>query len=182
MPTFGPVPATIPPGVVFDYGAALTSEGEVPIRFLHFEPYCIVLDVAGDLSAIEQVYDQLRETLDQIHDLDGSPAVGEPVRMSDYSEISKEVSFDFERLLSEPVSRLAQSTFADREDVRVFPSAIHFLVVSSAQEIQQLPPEPSLQVRAGTSLEDRICYSTAYLNADEHIAWLEALDAELGSG
>jgi hypothetical protein len=181
MPTFGPIPATIPPGAVFNYGGALTSEGEVPIRFLHIEPNRIVLDVAGGVSAIEQVYDQLQEALSQIHDLDGSPVVGKPISQSDYSEISKKMRFDAEKLLIEPLRRLVQETFSEKEDLRVAPATINFIVVGSAQPLKDLSQGPSLQVRAGTRLEDRVFLSTAFLNADEHIAWLEALDAELGS-
>jgi len=37
LPTFGDVPATFPPGVVFDHGVALSpGDRMVPIRLLHF--------------------------------------------------------------------------------------------------------------------------------------------------
>ena len=112
----------------------------------------------------------------------GSPAVGEPTSVRDYSEISLQLDFDFERLLSEAVGKVTRDIFVDKDDLCVFPASISFLIAESSQEIGQMPPGPSLQVRAGTKLEDRIYFSTAFLNSDEHIAWLEALNAELGSG
>src|SRR5258708_3755498 len=51
--TFGPVPQTSPPGLVFGLGAAVSPEGQViPIRALVFEPRRIVLDVAGPSQSV----------------------------------------------------------------------------------------------------------------------------------
>src|SRR6266481_2653164 len=57
-PTFGEVPATYPPGFVFDMGIWI-SPGEqlVPIRFLHFEQYRIVIDVAGTSDALTPIFE-----------------------------------------------------------------------------------------------------------------------------
>lgn len=181
LQTFGPIPTTMPPGVIFDYGVASTSEMNVPIRFLHFEPFRIVIDVAGPSGTIDWVYEQLRQSLLDIKDFDGSPAVGESLRMIDYSEISTQLSFGLEDLLSEPVNRLTQDAFGDSErNLKVFPASVNFLSIDPAHEIgQQSFAGPSLQVRAGTTLEDKIYFSTANLPTDSHLAWLEELDNEL---
>ncbi len=182
LQAFGAIPDTIPPGVIFDYGIASTTETEVPVRFLHFEPFRIVIDVAGPSATIDWMYDRLRQVLLDIQDFDGSPAVGEPLRTIDYSEISTQLGFGLEDLLSEPVSRLTQDTFGGREgNLRVFPANINFLSIDPSQEIgQQSLAGPSLQVRAGTRPEDKIYFSTAYLPTDLHLAWLNELDKELG--
>lgn len=182
LQTFGSIPATIPPGVIFNYGTASTTETEVPVRFLHFEPFRIVIDVAGPSATIDWMYNRLRQILLDIRDFDGSPAVGEPLRTIEYSEISTRLGFGLEDLLSEPVGRLTQDTFGDREgNLTVFPANIDFLAIDSSQEIgKQSLAGPSLQVRAGTRLEDRTYFSTAYLPTDLHLGWLSELDRELG--
>lgn len=182
LQTFGPIPATIPPGVIFDYGVASNTETDVPVRFLHFEPFRIVVDVAGPTATIDWMYEQLNQLLRDIRDIDGSPAVGEPIRTVDYSEISAQLSFGLGDLLKQPVGRLAQDTFGEYEgNSIVFPANINFLSVDPSQEIgSQTLSGPSLQVRAGTKPEDRIFFSTAYLPTDPHLAWLSGLDTELG--
>src|SRR5579859_6297594 len=79
MPTFGEVPATYPPGIVFNLGAWIHQEQHiVPIRFIHFEQKRIVIDVAGSTSAIEGIADRLFQFLSGLQAADGSPVVGEP--------------------------------------------------------------------------------------------------------
>src|SRR5713226_7710191 len=79
MPTFGAVPATYPPGLVFNLGVWIHQEEHiVPIRFLHFEQNRIIIDVAGPTTAIDGIADRLFHFLSGIQAADGSPIVGEP--------------------------------------------------------------------------------------------------------
>src|SRR2546426_8674141 len=77
MATFGDVPATYPPGFVFDMGVWISEDKQIiPIRFLHFEQRRIVIDVAGPSSAITAIFGQLRQFLAEIQVSYGSPIVG----------------------------------------------------------------------------------------------------------
>src|SRR5712692_10405927 len=83
--SFGAVPSTFPPGIVFDIGAWIHQEEHiVPIRFLHFEQNRIVIDVAGPTVAIDGIADRLFHYLSGLQAADGSPIVGEPERVLDY--------------------------------------------------------------------------------------------------
>src|SRR5581483_2971695 len=60
MATFGEVPSTFPPGIVFNIGVWIHQEEHiVPIRFLHFEQNRIVIDVVGPTIAIDDIADRL---------------------------------------------------------------------------------------------------------------------------
>jgi hypothetical protein len=187
-PMFGPVPITIPPGIVFDYGTTQTGEGSpAPIRFLHFEPQRIVVDVAGPSSAIDWTYERLRDMTAELRAPDGSPAIGEPSRVVDYSEITARFSFGLEKLISEPLRAVAQRTFVgDDKDQKVVPVSVRFQATRPSDRI--IPGEigagglsrgQMIDVRAGTRLEDGIYFSATNLSTDEHLAWIEALDHQL---
>ena len=107
MATFGEVPATYPPGFVFDMGAWISEEKQViPIRFLHFEQRRIVIDVAGPSSAITAIFERLRHFLSQLQTSDGSPAVGEPERVLDQTIISAQFPFPLDVMIAPPLRKL----------------------------------------------------------------------------
>src|SRR6185503_13027993 len=67
-PTFGDVPATYPPGFVFDMGVWVSPEQQpVPIRFLHFEQRRIVIDVAGSSESITAIFEQVKSFFSALH-------------------------------------------------------------------------------------------------------------------
>src|SRR5437588_505316 len=79
----------------------LSLDGQVvPIRFLHFEQRRIVIDVAGRSSAIDAIFEQLRQALTQLHAADGSPTVGKHECVLDYSEISARFSFPLDAIFA----------------------------------------------------------------------------------
>ena len=179
MPTFGPVPSTIPPGIVFDYGVASMEDEDILIRYLHFEPLRLVIDTAGPSRVVDFVYEHLHDLLSETVDNAEFPAIGSPARVLDYTEISVQLDFDFEQLLNDPVRKVAQDFFG-ADGKQVFPGNINFLAVDPEEELQQQSPMgPALQIRAGTRLRDRVFYSAADLPSEQHLAWLEALEAEL---
>lgn len=186
QPTFGAVPRTMPPGVVLDYGSTQTPENiPVPLRFMHFEPMRIVIDVAGPSSAIDWTYEQLKRILGEVKSPDDSPIIGEPVRIRDYSEIVAHFDFDFEDLVSGPLLELAKETFGG--DVRdVLPLGLKFRAVASDEEVdpgkidrREFSEGNSIELRSGTRPQDRIFYSVTEMPTDRHLAWLEALDQRL---
>src|SRR5215204_4310238 len=65
--TFGPVPTSLPPGLVFDVGSARLPEGPsvLPIRFIHFEALRIVIDAVGPSASIDLVFDQIKEIVSE---------------------------------------------------------------------------------------------------------------------
>lgn len=187
-PMFGPVPNTLPPGLVFDFGSTQTGEGlPAPLRFLHFEPQRIVIDVAGPSSAIDWTYNRLLDMSADLRAPDGSPAIGEPKRVLDYSEITARFSFGLEKLISEPLRAAAQRTFAGEDkEQKVVPVSVKFRAAKPSDRI--IPSEIGaagmsrgqiIEVRGDTRLEEGIYFSATNLPTDEHLAWIEVLDQQL---
>ncbi len=184
--TFGPIPATVPPGVVLDFGTTQTpDEIPTPLRFMHFEPRRIVVDVAGPSSAIDWTYEQLQRILTEIRAPDGSPVIGEPNRIREYSEINVRFDFGFEKLVSGPLLKLAQKAFAE-DDHEVLPLGIKFHAVGPDGEVEPgriglsgFSEGNSIELRAGTRPNDGIFLSVAELPTDQHVAWLESLEREV---
>ena len=186
LQTFGPIPITMPPGLVFDYGTTQTPEYEpAPIRFLHFEPQRIVVDVAGPSSAIDWTFERLRLILEDVRAPDGSPAIGEPASIKEYSEISARYSFGIEDVIGGPLLDLASETFGG-EELTVMPLGIKFGAVDPSAAVH--PSEIGsmafsrgsfVELRAGTTPEDKTFFSAAELTTDEHRSWLEALDQRM---
>jgi len=182
--TFGEVPLTNPPGLVFNLGSVQPSEGvSTPIRFLHFEPQRIVIDIAGPSYVLDQVFEQVQNLLSQVQTLDGAPVLGEPIDTQNYSEVTARLGFEFSELISRPLLEIAQQAFAeDVEDYRAFPVNMLFHVEESSAAIGQPAVGQSIQVRAGTRVDERIYFSATGLTSDENIAWLEALDERFSQG
>ncbi len=179
--TFGPVSQTIPPGLVFDFGAAPVGEGQaVAVRFLHIEQRRIVIDVAGPSSAIDPTYQRLRELLEGITTLDNVPALGEPIATKDLSEVTVRVPFDIDAL----VSPALRPVLADSLGTSKNPGLI--LIPTLLVQAQPLEDEYQgsfsrghqmlqLELRAGSPPQERILFSAAPLNSDDHRAMLEQI-------
>lgn len=182
--TFGEVLLTNPPGLAFNLGSVQSSEGaSVPIRFLHFEPQRIVIDVAGPSFALDQVFEQLQNLLGEVETPDGVPVLGEPTDTLNYSEVSARLGFEFSELISGPLLEIAQQAFAeDEEGIRAFPVNIMFHVEESSAAIGQPAAGQAIQVRAGTRVDERIYFSATGLTTDENLAWLETLDQRINPG
>lgn len=184
--TFGTVPSTMPPGVVMDFGTTQTPESTpVPMRFLHFEPRRIVIDVAGPSSAIDWTFEQLRDLFVNTPSPDGSPIIGEPEKIRDYSEIIVQYDFSFEDLVGGPLLELAKETFG-KEDHSVLPLSVKFRAVDLEDEADPgkigtmgFSQGNSIELRAGTRPSERTFYSVTELPTDKHLSWIEALDRRL---
>ncbi len=186
MPTFGAMPVTLPPGVIFDYGRAPFPEGEVtPIRFIHFEPQRVVIDVAGSSVAITPIFEHIRALLAEMTAPDGSRIIGEPQRVLDYSELTARFSVPIEHVLAPGLSALFRSQFGedDRQRTRVLvPRAIMNVVPADEEYLRPDNGDPftlDLELRSGTRVEDQVYFSGAPLDSAMHIKYLEQLDAKL---
>jgi hypothetical protein len=176
--TFADVPATIPPGLVFNVGALRSSDGALtPIRFMHFEPQRIVIDLAGRSAAIDEAYEQLKDLLSEVKAPDGSPAIGEPRGTLDYSEISARLNPHFTGLIDERLSDAAKQTFAEEEGAEVVPVGMVLRIATPSTVIDQPNyGQAIIQVRAGTRADERIYFSSTDLTSEANLAWLEHLD------
>lgn len=183
MQTFGPIPLTMPPGLVFDYGTTQTPEdAPTPIRFLHFEPHRIVVDVAGPSSAIDWTFERLQVILEEVRAPDGSPAIGEPESVKEYSEMTAHYSFGIEEVIGGPLLDLAGETFGGG-GLTVLPLGLKFGAVDPSAEVRPgdigsmaFSQGSLIELRAGTRPEEKTFFSAMGLPTDEHRSWLEALD------
>ena len=188
MATFGEVPATYPPGFVFDMGVWLTPDEQqiVPIRFLHFEPRRIVIDVAGPSSTITPIYNHLQNFLSQLQAADGNPVIGEPRRILDYSEISAQFSEPLDAIFSPRIRKLLAKTMAESasgNEVVPVPTLV-IQALSRGQEYAGTvnanePHSFTLSQRAGSSLSESVYFSAAPLDSEIHLNYLNELEEAL---
>ncbi|HEY1352421.1 MAG TPA: hypothetical protein VGF67_22615 [Ktedonobacteraceae bacterium] len=187
-PTFGAVPATYPPGFVFDMGVWISPDQQpVPIRFLHFEQRRIVIDVAGSSASIAAIFAQVKTFFSDLHAPDGSPVIGEPERILDFSEITAQYPFSLDALIAEPVrtllkgvlpeSNAAHHTMLSTLSVQVYPVDKELAGVPSLADFRSLSFAP----RAGTRPQDHIYFSSASLDSETHLHYLHELEATISS-
>jgi hypothetical protein len=176
IPTFGDVPNTYPPGYVFDMGYWLSPQGElVPIRFIHIEVQRIVIDVAGDSSALTAIYGTMREAVADIILSGGSPIIGEPEAVLDYSEISAHCDFDLDVILSSRLRRLySQYSGSNQSDRTVLVPSLTLAVQDTKQVYSPVAAAKAFNftIRTGTQPNEHIWFSAAPLDSDAHLAYL----------
>ncbi|HZS76338.1 MAG TPA: hypothetical protein VFA41_06960 [Ktedonobacteraceae bacterium] len=182
IPTFGDVPMTYPPGVAFNLGVWFHEGNQiVPIRFIHFEQNRIVIDVAGTTSVIDAIAERLFHFLSELHAVDGTPVIGEPEQVLNYSEITAKfpVALDtiFTRSLRRLFSKMANASHS--KNTILMPT----LALQAVPGNQVLPGAPgandtrafTLAIRSGTRPEDNIYFSGAPLDSDTHLAYIQEL-------
>jgi hypothetical protein len=187
LPVFGEVQATYPPGIVFNIGAWVHQEEYIiPIRFLHFEPNRIVIDIAGPTEAIDGIADRLMHFLSSLKAGDGTPVIGEPVRVLDYSEITAQLPYPLDAIIPRPLRKLLSKTtgITDSEkSVTLIPS----LVVQLSPTDEVVPAIPSandphaftLALRSGTHPNEHILFSAAPIRSEAHLTYLDELVTSL---
>jgi len=187
MTTFGEVPATYPPGFVFNMGAWITPDEQlVPIRFLHFEQRRIVIDVAGTSSALTPIFERLQQFLTDLHAPDGSPIIGEPERVLDYSIITAKFPFSLETMFAPPLRKLFErvtNAKASSEELAMVSTFVMQMCPVGQETAKVATPEDSFAftfgLRSGTKLEDRIYLSCAPLDSEAHLSYLNELASAL---
>ncbi len=185
VPTFGEVPATYPPGVVFNLAAWIHREEYiVPIRFIHFEQNRIVIDVAGPSAAIDGIAERLFQFLSGLRAADGTSVVGEPERILDYSEISAHFSHPLDAILPKPLRRLLSKTMSisvDNASKVIIPT----VSVRAFSKDEKVPITPSatdphaftFALRSDTRPDEYIYYSGAPIDSETHLSYLNELEA-----
>ena len=187
MPTFGDVPATYPPGFVFNMGAWLSPDGQlVPIRFLHFEQRRIVIDVAGSSSAIDAIYGIIRQFLSQIHATDGSPVISEPELVLDYSEITALFPFSANSFLPHQLQQLYTEYRQNEGDTNIIQvPALNMQGHDITHDFRGVDINSNrafvFTLRAGTRVNEQTYYSAAPLDSEAHMAYLNKLEGILRS-
>ncbi len=185
MASFGAIPSTFPPGVVFNLGAWIHQEEHiVPIRFLHFEPNRIVIDVAGPTVAIDGIADRLFHFLSGLLAADGSPVVGEPLRVLDYSEITAQFPYPLDAIISRPLRRLLSKTIQTGISNKSM-TMVPVVAIQAFPTDEVLPAVPSandphvfiFSLRSGTRPEEHIYFSGAPLDSETHLNYLNELEA-----
>ena len=185
LPTFGEVPATLPPGVVFNFGIWIADEALIPIRFLHIEQRRVVIDVAGPSSVLEPIFEHVRRVIAETPTGGGAATIGEPERVLDYSEITAKFSWPLDAIFPTRLKSLltrASGAASQREmemspalSIRPHPANEEYPGVAVVADSRTL----QLGVRQGTRPEDRVHFSAAPLDTEAHLAYLNELDAIL---
>lgn len=187
--TFGEVPATMPPGVVFNFGTVPADNDDlgesVMIRFLHFEARRIVVDIAAPSAAIDIVFKQLMGLFAGARTPDGTPIIGEPDRIRDYSEITRHVPHSPEALISSDLRDIISSALPRGGDVgiRILVPSLRVAQVAPNQEYAGsgiMPPDPDAfvyELRGGTQPSEQVYFSAAPLATDAHLIYLDRLEA-----
>ncbi len=186
-PVAGPVPLTIPPGLVFNYGATRPIDGvPTPIRFLHIEARRIVFNVAGPSSAIDVAFEQLLEAVSAFPSPDGSPVIDVPERVQDYSEITRPAVYRPEALLSAQLRELIQPAFQEAypEVAIAMSPSIRVTMFNPNGEYDGLPQTGTgimfaYELRAGSRFDDQTYFSAASLPTDAHLALRDRVEAVL---
>ncbi len=186
-PTAGLVPLTIPPGLVFNFGAVRPIDGvSTPIHFLHIEPRRIVFNVAGPSSAIDIAFEQLLEVVSNFPSPDGSPVIDTPERVLDYSEITRPAVFRPEVIISAQLRDLIQPALhgAHPQTSLAISPSIRVTMFDPEAEYGGLPTAGMgimfvYELRAGSHLDDQIYLSAASLPTDTHLALRDQVDALL---
>lgn len=186
-PTFGSVPATSPPGLVFVYGSVTVGSGlAVPIRYIHFEAQRLVIDIAGPSEAIASVYMAIRTMLAETKAPDGYPVLGEPVQMLDYSDIVAQLDVSPSAMLNVEIGQLIAEASGESADghAMIAVPRLEIHVRPTDAPFRPTPPHRQfrLTLRPGTTLAERRFLSGAPLDTTAHIAMLQGLERVLGGG
>ncbi len=179
MQTFGPVASALPPGLVFDWGSIVSDAGGLtPIRFIHFEPTRIVIDVTGPSGEIDRVYQRLREILDSVPLTGGGSILADAEHVADYSELLPVFEAHIERLLSLPVRELVKHRLLQPSNDVIFVPGFVFQAARSQEHYAGAVGSDQyvLQLRAGTRPADGVLFSAAPLSTEDHRSYLEGLE------
>lgn len=184
QPTFGDVPATLPPGLVFNLGIYTRPSGQVvPIRLLHIEPRRIVIDIAGPSSDIDEIFTRLWESIENVVAVEGGSAIKEPYRVSNYSEVVLRLRIRATSLVPSPLLQVAQTAWrgATGADQFALVPAVTLIPQDPREDFLGVPTEPGNRViqiapRQGYPLEEQMYFSVAPLDSDRHLAYLSQLE------
>src|SRR6266566_4837247 len=135
-----------------------------------------------------QVADRLFHYLSGLQAADGSPVVGEPERVLDYSEITAQFPYQLDAIFSKPVRRLLSKTIgigAADKSMTIIPNlaiqAFHTGEVLAAVPSANDPHAFTFTLRPGTRPEEHIYFSGAPLRSEAHLAYLDELATSLKS-
>lgn len=186
LPTFGAVANSIPPGLACDYGSIPFPDGEItPIRFVHFEPQRLVIDVAGSSESIDEVYRSIREILRELRSPDGVPAIGEPHRIRDFTALTMRIPIELDTVLNPKLAEIARRILDPNEQANSS-ALIPQLRISLSQPDGMFAPEADsentsyqFELRVGTNVEDKVFFSAAPLDSDTHKKYVREIAASL---
>lgn len=185
-PTFGAEPKTTPPGLVFNLGTWVVDEVVTPIRYLYVERSRIVIGVAAPSAAIDPIFEHLREIVGDIELVGGVPVLGPVQRVRDHSEVSARFSFSFDDLIA-PAARhpINRAMLGDEpsSSLVVMPVTLRFQVQDPSREYRGAAGYRAgaldLSPRAGSPPDDHDYFSSAFLDSDSHVGYLEELNRSL---
>jgi len=187
QPTFGPVPETQPPGLVFEYGEIRDGTNRiVPIRFLTVDSQRLVIDAAGPSAAIDEFYRRLTALVRKDVAPDGSPAIAEPIQRQDISQVVATLDIDLASLVQPEIATALRLAIKPIEQPRKYQLALSItsqLVPDGEEFVGDSEPALIAHIapRAGYPLSDKSFFSAAPLTTDDHKEYLARLELVLAS-
>lgn len=188
LPTFGPVPHTNPPGLVFQNGNLQIQDRLVPIRFLNIEQRRIVIDAPVTTSDVEMIGQAVLELLGRYPAADGGPVLETPQRVQDYSELIIQLPRPLDALVGQPmrsVFEILSEVLVDKvpRDLRI---SIQGTLLGAGEEYdgdlaggQFHPAKWLLTPRVGTRSDEELYFSAAPVDTETHKRYLTRLTEEL---
>lgn len=182
--TFGLVPVTSPPGLVFYYGSVEGAEGSrIPVRFINIEPERVVIDVAGPSSLIDKVFDQLVLQVGKVDQQFSEVLAKSVIDKIDQSDLRFRAEFDIGSLVAPAVMKaIADTSGSLPADLALVPSVTVRPVLKNVP-FQDYADERYrnffLDIRLGFPPDERILASVAPLSTDDHQAYLRSLENAL---
>jgi hypothetical protein len=174
-PIFAPVLEGSPPGVVFQTGIFTSETGEVvPIRMLLIELRRIVIDAPVTPVVFDKIFDQLRRVVVDAPVMVPNPAIGEPERRLDYSELSARFEFRPEDIFVPELRGIFGHALGAtaQEGGSLVPTVSLQMAHSEAEFSGVVAPAAVFAIRAGTKPSDHVYFSAAFLDMEAHRYYL----------
>ena len=186
METFGPILPSLPPGLIFDYGATpFPEDSGTPIRFLHIEQRRIVIDVVGPSETVDPTFGMLRDLVAGLTTFEGLPAIGEPERVLDYSEITFTMGVGADALVPEALRPVYRRMLGEERTTDLLVPAFQLKLFPAHTEYPgfgiRTHDAVTLELRAGTDVSEGVFFSGAPLSSGQHLAMLKDIAEMLTS-
>jgi len=126
-----------------------------------------------------------REILREVRSPDGVPALGEPIKIRDFTALTMRIPIDLDTVLNPKLADIARRILDPQEQARSS-TLIPQLRISLSQPDGMFAPEVGsenasyqFELRIGTNVEDRVFLSAAPLDSETHKKYVREIAVSL---